>query len=1178
MANNNDDVEVHIGGVIDPSLAAATATAKAAIADLTQAQKKYFDLIVSGQATLGELGSTVSKNAAGIEFMAGLNRALAAQQQVDSAASVRAVESEVLARIQLTKAEQEQLAVRMAMTKQRGSEDVAAGAANFALQQRLTKQQFAEEAAASKAAAQDEEATAATTLAFRQRMNKQRASEEAAVSKSAAKETADADAAALAAILAEEKAASLSYKAEKAGEVEVAKAAAAEKVATEKVVTSVPLYAAQARLAAATKAANEQLKAGNITEEENAAAVAQATNAYNRKVIALLKSGEATKLETGEVIANTVAQNAETTAKEAFFKKLTSGRSVYEGEAAARAILTGNVGRLASATAVEATRLDLMKYAFSGVGVAVAGTIAALVAFGAAMHEATKDAEWAEKLKRTADTLGLTTTKLQEFDFVFQSLGIDVAKGEKSLSGLNTVIGQIEAGGTRARQVTKIFKDELNITPEQLRGWGDLGTQIPQIVDALSKMNVQEREAAEKRLKVDPEVIQSLIDHKNAIAGLIAEAHEYGVIIPADVIETSSKAADKMREWKTIIDGELRSAFITLAPIAAGAGQIIAHLGRDFADVVRGVHDTATAINNVIHVVEDFTGKMEKLYKPVEDIERLLGIKPTGLLDTLKEIGKQVERMMNPFSSLIGLLEHLKQLGGADRAKDEDKMAAEPKAPPQGPPPKNLLGPTEKGPKGPSIVSEWEEQLHAQEIASKNFFRDNTADELIFWRSKLALVKAGSRDWLDVQSKIFDLQKSLAHQAYDEYLAGLERQASADKDHWEKYRADLQAEADYILKTYKGDANAKAYQDQLRKIEDAEREHQKTMQEIQRREAARTIEELKQTMATTAAIRKENEREAESQIQYKAKYSGNPLAEIKAEEQIAAMKHQVMQQDLADLDKEKALDDILLQHDIDTAQKGTDAYTKAVKAKEQADLEFANKHRQMMAQMVNQDAASAQAIQQAWHAKIDPMVKFTGDEIKGLIEGTKSWGQVLKDIESQAISMVINAIEKMVEQWIVNLVVAKAAQSTAAESQVISYAGVAGAAGVASMAGAPFPIDLGAPAFGQAMAANALGFAALAGAATGTNYVPSDMVQQIHEGERIMPKADNTAIMNALTGGNRSSRGGDFHGDFGVHIHGAGGGDMDGRKVVKALEGAQTHFSKLLKGMHRNGKFAYAGA
>ena len=561
------------------------------------------------------------------------------------------------------------------------------------------------------------------------------------------------------------------------------------------------------------------------------------------------------------------------------------------------------------------------------------------------------------------------------------------------------------------------------------------------------------------------------------------------------------------------------------------------------------------------------------------DLDKLLSVKPPKLIaDAIDHIKDAAEGALNPIGHLIGLLQ---KLGAQERAKDEKKIAAEPKAPPQGPSPTNLLGPTTHTPKtkGPSVVAEWAEQLHDQEVLSKNFFGDQTETELAFWNDKLGRVKYKSREWLEIQSKIYDAEKTLARSSYDDHIAGLERQADADKEHWDKYRADLQAEADFVLKTYSGDTTAKEYQAQLRKIQDAEREHERVMRDIQRTGAQAKLNELKDTLSTDRAIRENNARQEESDIQDKAKYSANPLAEVHAEVQIATLHHQTAQQNIADMEQEYVASNKLLEADIANAEKGTEEYARAVAAKSQADVEFTNKHREMMNQMVNQEKADAEKIKQSWHSVIDPMVKVTSDQIKGLIEGTETWGQALRNIGEEALSAVIDAIEKMVEAWIVNLIVGKAVQSQTAVAQVVSYAGVAGAAGVASMAGAPFPIDLTAPAFGAAMSANALAYGSLASFDVGANYVPSDMVAQIHEGERIIPKADNAALMSALTSPDNSShRGGDFHGNFGVHLHGVGSGDMDGRKVVKALESAQTHFSKLLKGMHRNGKFSYAGA
>ena len=119
-----------------------------------------------------------------------------------------------------------------------------------------------------------------------------------------------------------------------------------------------------------------------------------------------------------------------------------------------------------------------------------------------------------------------------------------------------------------------------------------------------------------------------------------------------------------------------------------------------------------------------------------------------------------------------------------------------------------------------------------------------------------------------------------------------------------------------------------------------------------------------------------------------------------------------------------------------------------------------------------------------------------------------------------------------------------AAQKAAALVQVPTLAALAGAGGVASMAAAPFPIDLTAPAFGAAMSATALGYGAIAGFERGVDVVPNDMIAQIHAGERVIPRADNTRLIEAMDamagrgfGGRSDGGGGQTHHYGPVHIH-----------------------------------------
>jgi hypothetical protein len=114
-----------------------------------------------------------------------------------------------------------------------------------------------------------------------------------------------------------------------------------------------------------------------------------------------------------------------------------------------------------------------------------------------------------------------------------------------------------------------------------------------------------------------------------------------------------------------------------------------------------------------------------------------------------------------------------------------------------------------------------------------------------------------------------------------------------------------------------------------------------------------------------------------------------------------------------------------------------------------------------------------------------------------------------------------------------------AALAATSKAQVALLAGVAGAGGVASMAAAPWPLDMTAPAFGAQMAAVTMSMGSFA---QGTNVVPNDMVAQIHAGERIIPKADNDDLISLTkrgAGGGGGSGGGDhYHTHYSPTING----------------------------------------
>ncbi|MBS0278148.1 MAG: hypothetical protein JSR81_11030, partial [Proteobacteria bacterium] len=113
---------------------------------------------------------------------------------------------------------------------------------------------------------------------------------------------------------------------------------------------------------------------------------------------------------------------------------------------------------------------------------------------------------------------------------------------------------------------------------------------------------------------------------------------------------------------------------------------------------------------------------------------------------------------------------------------------------------------------------------------------------------------------------------------------------------------------------------------------------------------------------------------------------------------------------------------------------------------------------------------------------------------------------------------------QVVEQGAAKLTGAVA--SALAGKQIASQAAVGAAGAYASQA----PIPIVGPMLGAAEAvlvqAAIMKFASLASFDRGTNYIPSDMLAQVHAGERIIPAADNRRLMEAVgEAGPRGSRG-----------------------------------------------------
>lgn len=143
-----------------------------------------------------------------------------------------------------------------------------------------------------------------------------------------------------------------------------------------------------------------------------------------------------------------------------------------------------------------------------------------------------------------------------------------------------------------------------------------------------------------------------------------------------------------------------------------------------------------------------------------------------------------------------------------------------------------------------------------------------------------------------------------------------------------------------------------------------------------------------------------------------------------------------------------------------------------------------------------------------------------------LLQGQISLGNYLKGMWQSVVSTISSMFAKMVADWIMQKIKMMIFGKAASLSEITTQAGKAGAGGVASMAAAPWPLNMTAPAFGAAMSAAAMAFAPMASAAGGFD-IPAGVnpLTQLHAKEMVLPAKYADVIRGMSEGGGDGQHG-----------------------------------------------------
>lgn len=175
-------------------------------------------------------------------------------------------------------------------------------------------------------------------------------------------------------------------------------------------------------------------------------------------------------------------------------------------------------------------------------------------------------------------------------------------------------------------------------------------------------------------------------------------------------------------------------------------------------------------------------------------------------------------------------------------------------------------------------------------------------------------------------------------------------------------------------------------------------------------------------------------------------------------------------------------------------------------------------------------------------AGIGTQIKTVGDLFKGL-------GMVIWQTLAQAGA-------KIVADWIMKNIMMKAIGKVTALGRIGEESAKAGAGGVASMAAAPFPLNLTAPAFGASMAAAATAFAPLASAEGGWD-IPAGTtgLMRFHEREMMLPAKHADVIRDLADNGGAAGGGG-----APITIHGTPDDTVKVRDLGRLLKSMKRDF------------------
>ncbi len=705
--------------------------------------------------------------------------------------------------------------------------------------------------------------------------------------------------------------------------------------------------------------------------------------------------------------------------------------------------------------------------------------------------------------------IGKLTMKLREGEERFNQLGVatrgsngELLDGERVMQNTLNALLQFKAGTDRNLASTEFFG----------KGWAEV-QKLMKLTPAIMEEARQKAEALE--MTVGPKGAERALVFKRAMN---------------DVKDVGEALANRIGQ--------------ALMPVLSDLGQWLASIGPAAVTGMRGalagLLTLLYAVHNGINViVRALTALLFTAIEPLAGLAEAAALAVTG---HWAEAGARLKRIPANIGGMWkNEFEEILKSGDTTRARiaalfDFGEEQGQGSAGPKG----GTRTYTPKEEKKESRVSEWEAQLAAQrdaydrmQLEQGSFQQFSRAMERDYWKRILDEEQLSTQEKAAVAKKYYAVEREIRKEAFEGEIADIKARIERHKQ-GTRERIELAGEAARRIGERYGQESKEYRQanaEVMKLAEERARQQDRLREMVVDRDRAERLADV------------ELEREKLNTLEQLGAISGKQKLELLR--QLKEMEYAVELQALQEKEYLYVDDEVAYRQHLDRI------------------AELQRRHGLEMRKLDGQIAVEGF---KPWRTLFDSITNGFSTAIKGVIQGTQTLGQAVRNILQTVVLSVIDMGIKMVAQWVLNAIMGSAIEKVSALSKVGANAAVAASAAFASTAAIPIVGPAMAPAAAAAAYAGAISWAAAIPVAARGWDVPAGInpLTRLHEQEMVLPSDIANPLRDAV------DKGGGLGGDVHVHISA-----VDGESVARLLQRHKNRLTPALRGLARD--FAYRG-